>query len=253
MQLHWDGNNVDVEERNKSAAFGTGTTPPTIDLARDRAASRSGCSTRSRRSIPSRSIRAKAQRGDTALRAVLRRLPWRERRDFTAPRQQYRVRGHEETRTISTARRSARSPDRHVGTDRHRLDSYHLRPGGATMGTLYAGYPYRFCAFPQDLRLRQHAARRPLAARAVSAQRLGADAARSARAGRRSGRRRSIAATTSTTRRRSASSPSCPSKAGEAYFPFDTASDGQRQRRPRGQGLRHRALARATRTRWSSI
>ena len=36
MQLHWDGNNTNVEERNKSAAFGTGTTPPTIDLARIR-------------------------------------------------------------------------------------------------------------------------------------------------------------------------------------------------------------------------
>ena len=36
-QLHWDGNNTVVEERNKSAAFGTGTTPPTIDLRRYRA------------------------------------------------------------------------------------------------------------------------------------------------------------------------------------------------------------------------
>ena len=33
MQLHWDGNNVKVEERNLSAAFGAGTTPPTIDHA----------------------------------------------------------------------------------------------------------------------------------------------------------------------------------------------------------------------------
>jgi mono/diheme cytochrome c family protein len=32
MQLHWDGNNCRVDERNKSAAFGTGTTPSTIDL-----------------------------------------------------------------------------------------------------------------------------------------------------------------------------------------------------------------------------
>ena len=31
MHLHWDGNNKKVEERNKSAAFGTGATPPTID------------------------------------------------------------------------------------------------------------------------------------------------------------------------------------------------------------------------------
>lgn len=31
MQLHWDGNNTRVEERNRSAAFGTGATPPTLD------------------------------------------------------------------------------------------------------------------------------------------------------------------------------------------------------------------------------
>jgi hypothetical protein len=32
IHAHWDGNNSEVEERNKSAAFGTGTTPATIDL-----------------------------------------------------------------------------------------------------------------------------------------------------------------------------------------------------------------------------
>ena len=31
MQLHWDGNSVKVEERNRSAAFGTGATPPLLD------------------------------------------------------------------------------------------------------------------------------------------------------------------------------------------------------------------------------
>lgn len=31
MQLHWDGNNTVVEERNRSAAFGTGAYPPTLD------------------------------------------------------------------------------------------------------------------------------------------------------------------------------------------------------------------------------
>jgi hypothetical protein len=31
MQLHWDGNNTSVEERNRSAAFGTGALPPTLD------------------------------------------------------------------------------------------------------------------------------------------------------------------------------------------------------------------------------
>ena len=34
MQLHWDGNNTSVEERNKSAALGAGVTPTTIDLRR---------------------------------------------------------------------------------------------------------------------------------------------------------------------------------------------------------------------------
>lgn len=33
MQLHWDGNNSHVEERNLSAAFGTGATPRLIDHA----------------------------------------------------------------------------------------------------------------------------------------------------------------------------------------------------------------------------
>ncbi len=31
MQLHWDGNNCSVDERNLSAGFGTGATPPTVD------------------------------------------------------------------------------------------------------------------------------------------------------------------------------------------------------------------------------
>ena len=33
MQLHWDGNQRKMEERNKNASFGTGAFPPTIDLA----------------------------------------------------------------------------------------------------------------------------------------------------------------------------------------------------------------------------
>ena len=31
MRLHWDGNNDSIEERDRSAAFGTGATPPTLD------------------------------------------------------------------------------------------------------------------------------------------------------------------------------------------------------------------------------
>jgi hypothetical protein len=34
MQLHWDGNNTSVDERNLSAAFGTGAFPPNLDVDR---------------------------------------------------------------------------------------------------------------------------------------------------------------------------------------------------------------------------
>lgn len=34
MELHWDGNNVSLEERNRSAAMGAGVTPPTLDRPR---------------------------------------------------------------------------------------------------------------------------------------------------------------------------------------------------------------------------
>jgi hypothetical protein len=34
MQLHWDGNNTSVDERNLSAAFGTGAYPPSLDTDR---------------------------------------------------------------------------------------------------------------------------------------------------------------------------------------------------------------------------
>jgi hypothetical protein len=34
MHLHWDGNNTDVDERNLSAAFGTGAYPPILDTPR---------------------------------------------------------------------------------------------------------------------------------------------------------------------------------------------------------------------------
>ena len=34
LQLHWDGNNSSVRERNFSAAIGAGATPPTMDVIR---------------------------------------------------------------------------------------------------------------------------------------------------------------------------------------------------------------------------
>ena len=70
-----------------------------------------------------------------------------------------------------------------VGTDRHRLDMW--TPASATAyNDTDAVLRVEILAFQNDQRLRVGAARRPLAARAVPAQRVGADARRPARAGR---------------------------------------------------------------------
>ena len=77
MNLHWDGNNSLVEERNKSAAFGTGTTPPTIDIGAHQAgrglAARGEAADVSRfRSMPSCRPRAAPSTSSTARSATAR-------------------------------------------------------------------------------------------------------------------------------------------------------------------------------------
>ena len=99
-----------------------------------------------------------------ALHGVLRRLPRRERPRLLAATSVGKV-----------------TPIAEIGTDRRRLDSYTLRARGQPVDAVRR-LSVALHAFPQDLRLRQHAARRPVAARAVPAQRLGADRARPARA-----------------------------------------------------------------------
>ena len=71
MQLHWDGNNDSVDERNLSASLGTGVTPVTIDHAR--LERRQGLDLeRAAAGVPlRRSTRREAARGQRALpRAV---------------------------------------------------------------------------------------------------------------------------------------------------------------------------------------
>jgi mono/diheme cytochrome c family protein len=127
MQLHWDGNNTKAEERNKNAAFGTGTTPPTIDLA-----------------------------------AIGRIEEWLL--DVTPPGYPYPIddqlaaRGATLYGEYCAACHGASGEDfagefvGHVtpidaiGTDRHRLDSF--TPALAqNLGAVYAGYPWRFTGF----------------------------------------------------------------------------------------------------------
>ena len=90
-----------------------------------------------------------------------------------------------------SARRATRSggaapgtviPLAEIGTDRHRLDMW-TQASAAAYNAYGDGHAWKFSHFSTTGRLRVGAARGPLAASAVPAQRLGADADRSAGAG----------------------------------------------------------------------
>jgi hypothetical protein len=122
MQLHWDGNNSSVEERNKSAALGAGVTPATIDLDR------------------------------------LKRIEdWLL--DFKAPAYPYAVNADLASKGEAIYRQHCSSchdfgsaligkvtPIQEIGTDPSRLDSYTYTLA-SNQNTLYAGYPWRFSHF----------------------------------------------------------------------------------------------------------
>lgn len=127
MQLHWDGNNSSVEERNKSAALGAGVTPTSIDIPR-----------------------------------IKRIEDWLL--DFPPPDYPYPVdsavaaRGkpvyeqhcascHGATgRDFSGAYVGRVEPIDRIQTDRHRLDSYTYELL-SNQNTLYTGYDWRFTKF----------------------------------------------------------------------------------------------------------
>lgn len=127
MQLHWDGNNTLVEERNKSAAFGTGTTPPTIDLA---AIGRieDWLLDLPPPSYPFPIDAALAARGASIYKQYCADCHGTNGQDFTG------------------AKVGKVTPIADVGTDRRRLDSYTYTLA-VNQATLYAGYPHRFAHF----------------------------------------------------------------------------------------------------------
>lgn len=122
MQLHWDGNNTSVVERNKSAALGAGVTPTTIDIGR------------------------------------MKRIEdwlW----DLPAPRYPYPINEALASKGETVWQQSCAGchafdgaqvgkvvPIEEIGTDRHRLDSYTYELL-ENQNTLYAGYPWRFSHF----------------------------------------------------------------------------------------------------------
>jgi len=123
MQLHWDGNNSSVEERNRSAAFGTGARPAILDRA---AMKRTADWLRDK----AKPAPFPSQRIDAAL--ARKGQPLYER---------YCAECHGRNGTDFAGKYVGKVTDiAWLGTDRHRLDSY-TRELSANQNLLYAGYP----------------------------------------------------------------------------------------------------------------
>lgn len=127
MELHWDGNNTHTEERNKSAAFGTGTTPPTIDLAAI-ARVETWLLDLAPPAWPLPIDTALAARGAPLYARYCANCHGASGSDFAGSKV-----GHV-------------TPIADIATDPARLDSY-TRDLAVNQATLYAGYPHRFRHF----------------------------------------------------------------------------------------------------------
>ncbi len=121
MQLHWDGNNTSVEERNRSASYGTGAIPPTLD-------------------------RPSIKRMESWIRgATPPAYPYAIDKDLAAHGkpvyQEYCASCHGQSGTdFSGAQVGRVTPIDQIATDRHRLDSY-SEDLCANQNLLYAAYP----------------------------------------------------------------------------------------------------------------
>jgi len=127
LHAHWDGNNSLMEERNKSAAFGTGAFPPTIDL-KQLARVEQWLLTKEPPKYPfTINVQLSAQ-GEKVYAQYCASCHGRNGRDFNG----------EHVGDIW--------PIDKIGTDRHRLDSY-TEELAVAQNNLYAGYPWRFSHF----------------------------------------------------------------------------------------------------------
>ncbi len=127
MQLHWDGNNDKVEERNLSAAFGTGALPPIIDHA------------------------AVGRIEDWLLTLTPPPYPYPIHGELAAQGKEvygtYCADCHGASgRDFRGAGVGFVTPIEEIGTDRYRLDNY-VYDLAVNQATLYAGTPYRFTHF----------------------------------------------------------------------------------------------------------
>ena len=127
MQLHWDGNNDKVEERNLSAAFGTGALPPIVDH------------------------QAIGRIEAWLLQLAPPAYAYPIDKDLAAQGApvyaRYCASCHGQSgRDFSGERVGFVTPIEEIGTDRYRLDSY-VYELAVNQGTLYAETPYRFSHF----------------------------------------------------------------------------------------------------------
>jgi mono/diheme cytochrome c family protein len=125
MQLHWDGNNDRVEERNLSAAFGTGATPRLIDhtaIARIEAWIATAVPPAFDKYYPIDATLA--ARGQALYQKSCAACHGQSGNDFSG----------EYVGTVT--------PIREIGTDRGRLDSYTLQLA-QNQGMLYSAHPDR--------------------------------------------------------------------------------------------------------------
>ena len=131
MHLHWDGDNVSVDERNLSAALGAGVTPVTIDHPRLQRV-RDWIWTLPPPEYPYPIDEALASQGEAIYRIECYTCHGDHRfRDGVVP----------EGLALGTV-----SPIDEIGTDPYRLDSY-TPMFAATQSMLFPGSPYRFKSF----------------------------------------------------------------------------------------------------------
>jgi mono/diheme cytochrome c family protein len=127
LQLHWDGNNTRVDERNLSAAFGTGATPATLDKQKLLRMAAYLWDQARPPDFPARSIRS-----DLAARGapIYRTQCWSCHGNGRPP---FHTTG--DGSLVGTV-----TPIEQIATDRARLDSYTPVLAEA-QNSLYAGYP----------------------------------------------------------------------------------------------------------------
>lgn len=133
MQLHWDGNNPSVEERNKSAALGAGVTPVTIDLDRIKRIEDWLWNLKPP-AFPKPVDPALAKRGEILYD------------EYCATCHGKQKGGAYVFDTSRFPRLGTVEPLKHIGTDPGRFISY-SEDLAAVQNTLYAGYPWRFSHF----------------------------------------------------------------------------------------------------------